>query len=241
MQITVTVNPDIWAVRLEASAAVGQVDWVRRTGGRDEPVGSGTLVWDYTGELNRSYTYIATDDVDTEVSAPTTVTSDRPVLSSTTSPMAVQVDVVDQRPLFGQGRSVWHPVLGRNDPFVTVHPALYPSGLLRLSAPTPTVRGNLIDLLTRGEPLSLRTTCPDRVSSMVFLMLSWSDPFTRTGRKGGPAYLEIDFQQVTEAPGILPPAPDRTYATILAEHTSYADVAASYATYRDLLDGVRVP
>ena len=241
MQVAVAVDPALYAVRLSASGATGSVAWTRRSEGRDTPVGTGALVWDYAPPLNRVLEYIAVDDADAVVSDPVEVAADGPVLSSTRSPMALPVTVVDSRPYEGQGRSVWHPVLGRSDPFVTIHAATYPAGLLRLHAPTHTVRANILELLQGGEPLLLRSTCPERVDTMTFLMTAWRDPFASDRAKGGPAYIEVDFQRVTELTRIPPPDPDRTYATVAADHADYAELLTVYASYRDLLDGAVQP
>jgi hypothetical protein len=238
MEITATVEPSLWAVRLHATGATGAVEWTRRSpGGVDTIVGTWDLVWDYGPELNRPYTYIATDDTSAEVSQTVTVTADRPVLASTTSPIAYPVTVVEYRPLRGEGVTRWHPVLGRSDPFVTIHPALYPSGLLRLLAPDHTTRIQLWQLLEGGEPLLLRTTCADRVDSMTFVATSWEDPFLGAAARSGPATIDIDFQRITEVPGIAPPIPDRTWQTILDGHTTWQDVLGSYKDWRAVLDG----
>lgn len=240
MDITVTVEPATFAVRLEATGATGQVDWFARRLGVDRYVGytaGDGVIYDRQPDLNVTYEYVAGDDLETLVSAPVSVTATRPVLSSTTSAIATEVTVVTVRPYRGEGRSVWHPVLGRNDPLVTVHRALYPSGQLTLDAPTPSVREELLAMLDRGEPLLLRSTCAERVDTMQFIMTAWEDPFRTDGRKGGPAYLVIDYQQVTRATGIVPPDPNRTYQTVLDMHPTYQDILATWADYRALLDG----
>ena len=237
MQLTATVDQDLWAVKLVATGATGTVEWFRRSGGVNTPIGSGTVLWDYTADLNRTFEYVAADDVDSDTVGPVRIDADAPVLSSSMSAIARAVQVVDYRPLSGQGRTRWHPVLGRPDPIVTVHRALYPSGLLRLSVPTPAERQALIDLLRLGEPLLLRSTCPERVDTMTFVMQNWQDPFAGRGRKHGPAYLDIDFQQVSAFTSIAPPDPDRTYQTILDQHATYAEVLQVYTDYRHVLDG----
>ena len=237
MIITATVDAALYAVKLTATGATGTVEWFRRYAGANTPIGTGTTLWDYTADLNRPYEYVATDDVSSEVAGPVTIAADGPVLASTTSPLAKRVTVVDYRPLTMEGRSVWHPVLGRRDPFVTIHPTLYPSGTLRLWAATNTDRVAITELMDGGEPLLLRSTCPDRVDTMTFIVLRGSDPFAGEGRKHGPAYLELEFQMVSEVAGVAPPAPDRTYQTVVDDHPTYTDVLDGYATYRGLLDG----
>ncbi len=238
MQATAVVDPTLWAVRLEATGATGTVHWTRRTsGGTDTAVGDGSLVWDYGADLNRPYTYIAADDNGTAVTQQITIAASIPVLSSTTSPIAYPVTVVEYRPLRGQGMTRWHPVLGRSDPFVTIHPALYPSGRLRVLAPTHVVRIQLLQLLAGGEPLLLRTTCPERVDTMTFVVTSWEDPFLSQGARSGPATIDIEFQRITDVPGIAPPVPDRTWQTVLDDHTTWQDVLDTYPTWRAVLDG----
>lgn len=237
MDVTATVDTALWAVKLTAANASGTVTWLRRVGGRDHNIGTGATVWDYSPPLNRPITYIATDDTSSAVTQQVTVAADGPILSSTISPIAYPVTVVDYRPLRGIAATVWHPVLGRNDPVVTIHPALYPSGLLRLYMATATVRVQLIELLTLGEPLVLRTTCTDRVDNMTFVMTEWEDPFVNDRRKGPPAYLDITFQQVTDEIGAPIPIPDRTYQTWVDDHPTYQALFDAYPDYRAALDG----
>lgn len=234
---TATVDAALYAVRLQATGTTGTVDWYRRYAGANTHVATGALAYDYAPDLNTPYEYIAVDDTDSQTTAQVTVPADRPVLSSTTSPLARAVTVVDARPYEGEGRSVWHPVLGRTDPFVTIHPALYPAGTLRFYAATHSERVALIRLMERGEPMHLRTTCPERLDTMVFIMTRWRDPFTRDGARSGPAYIEVDYQRVTEVPGIAPPAADRTWQTVLDDHTAWQDVLDGYGSWRDVLDG----
>lgn len=241
MQITATAyDSGLWAVRLETTGAVGRVDWYRRRAGAETHIGAvdgDGVLWDYKPELGLTYEYVAVDDVDSVTSPPVSITSSHPILSSTTSAIARRVTVVEYRPYRGDGRSVWHPVLGRNDPLVTIHPALYPQGTLRLWAADNDERLALIDMLRLGEPLHLRTTCSERLDSMHLLMLSWSDPFPNDRRRSGPCYIDIEFQAMSDTPGIVPPDPGRTYQTVLDAHDTYQDVLITWPTYRALLDG----
>ncbi len=231
MELTATVDTSLRAVRLAASGATGTVTWYRRYAGADTLIGTGAVLWDYSVPLNLPHEYRATDDTGAAAVGPVTVASDRPVLGSTTSAFAFPVTVRETHPLRAEGQSVWHPVLGRSDPYVTIHPALYPSGTLVVHAPTAQDRQRVWELLERGEPLLLRSTCPERVPTMNILMLSWEWESWRS------PWLSIEFQQVTESPGLLAPPPDRTYQSLLDEALTYEDLLAAYPTYRDLLDG----
>jgi len=147
------------------------------------------------------------------------------------------VEVLTARPYDGEGRSRFHMVLGRSDPLVSILPAMYPGGVLELLARTPAQRLRLIDLLRRGDPLHLRTTDEARLDTMTLLMLSWSDPYLEDRAVTGPAAIRVEYQRVTDVPALSPPVPDRTYATVAADHLTYAELVTTYATYTDLLDG----
>lgn len=240
--LTATVNTTYYGVRLEATGGVGTVRFYRSRAGEDAYIGSDTgdpaVVVDYEPELNVVWDYVAIDGADTAVVTGITVPSDMPILASTTSALAKPVTVVDFRPYNAQARSVYHPVLGRSDPLVTVHPMTFPSGLIRFYAPDNNERVALTDMLYTGEPLHLRSTCFDRLDSFYFLALSWSDPFVNDTQREGQSYIEVEFQAVGKVPGIVPPDADRTYQTGMVDvFGTYQDVLVTWATYRQLLDG----
>ena len=235
-------NTVYYGVRLEATSTVGTVKFYRSRAGVDTYLGSAAgepAVWvDYEPELNVEWDYIAVDDADTDVVVGIEVPSTAPVLASTTSPLARQVAVISFRPYTSEARSVAHAVLGRVDPLITIHPMLYPSGLLRLYAHDNTARQQLLDLLYTGEPLHLRTVCDTRLDSLYFLAVYWSDPFTSDTQRQGPAYIDIEFQATGRPTGIIPPDTTRTYQTAMVDvFANYADVLITWGTYRQLLDG----
>lgn len=239
MIVTAVVEPSSYSVRLTATAYTGTVSWYR-VEARDVPLGDGPVIEDRGAPLNQPVTYYAVDDVSTVSTTPVTVTAEYPVLSSTMSNAALPVTVVRHRPKDFQGRSVWHPVIGRSDPFVSVFPMTYPSGVLVLLAATNQDRLDLIELMTPGYPLLIRSTCPDRLDGMTFTVTSARDPFQSDEMREGATYLELDYQQVTAvSPAWSPPA--RTYQDVLDEDNTYADVLTHYGSYQDLLDGVRLP
>jgi hypothetical protein len=196
-------------------------------------------VLDRTIPLDEPVTYYATDDLTLKTAPPLTVPSGGlPVLSSTMNSTAYAVTVVSYRPYQGQGASVWHPVIGRSDPLVSIFPALYPAGELVLRVPDNDTRTNLILMLTPGDPLLLRSTCHDRLDTLTFLMTSWEDPYVSPDAQGGPAYLRIRYQRVTDVAPAWQPPPDRTYQTVLTQHATYQAVLDTYPSYQALLDGV---
>jgi len=147
------------------------------------------------------------------------------------------VTVILYRPYEFDGMSVWHPVLNRSDPFVTIHPALYPRCELHLHAPTNSDRKAIQALLMRGDPLLLRSTCDDRLDSITFLPTSWADPLMADAARSGPTRYEIRAQLVQEAPGLVTAVPDRIYADLPPEAATYADLKAMWPTYTALRDG----
>ena len=237
MDITVELVPPQMAVRLTATGAVGDVAWYEDQGATDRAVGTGGVVIDRAAPLNRPLTYFATDDEGSAIADPITISTARSHLGSTLSSDSHPVTVVSWRPLEGEGRTVWHPILGRPDPFVTIHPAQYPAGLLRLLLADAGERERLLRLLQPGDPLLLRTACPERAPTMTFVMTAWSDPFLGDGRRDGRAYLDVSFQQVTESVGLQPPPADRNYATLPLEAADYAALKALHATYLAVMDG----
>jgi hypothetical protein len=241
MDISVTVVGALYGVRLEATGTTGQVDWWQDTGPENRHVGTGATVLDRDAALNRPLTYFATDDTATVVADPITVDAAMPVLASTTTQEAVPVEVLRWRPYRFEGQSLWHPVLGSSAPFVTILPALYPSATLELLLRDATQRARLIDLMRRGDPLLLRTIDPDRLDTMTVVVTGGEDPFLSDTRRDGLGVLRLEVQRVTDVPGITPPVPDRTYTVLAAQHLTYDEVQASYASYTDVLDGTAVP
>ena len=132
------------------------------------------------------------------VADPVEMAADLPILSQTMNSGARPVHVESYRPYRGEGRSVWHPVIGRSDPFVSIFPATYPQGELVIRAADNTERTELIRLMQPGDPLLIRSTCPDRLDTFTFLMLGWEDPYTRDDAQGGPSLIRIQYQRVTE-------------------------------------------
>jgi hypothetical protein len=239
LTITTTPVPSMWAVRLTATGNTGTVSWYRDTATTsDIYLGDGLSLLDRTVPLDEPVTYYATDDLTLKTAAPLTMASGGlPVLSSTMNSTAYAVTVVSYRPYQGQGVSVWHPVIGRSDPLVSIFPALYPAGDLVIRCQHNTERTNLILMLQPGDPLLLRSTCHDRLDTLTFLMTSWEDPYVSSDAQGGPSYLRIHYQRVTDVAPAWQPPPDRTYQSVLTAHATYQAVLDAYPTYQALLDG----
>ena len=235
MIITATVEGG-YKVRLEATSATGTVSWVRRVRGQDKPVGDGVVVVDNTPPLNVDITYSATDDVSTEVAPAVQVQSDSPILSSPIYGDAYQVTVLRQDPLEWEARSVAIPILGRVEPLVSIAPVAPPTGTLVILMSDNGQRLQLLEMLSRGDPLQLRSTCVDVVDDVTFLPTSWSDPRLEQDNPRSLRTLEIEFTATSSAPTAYPPAPARTYADALAVGT-FADITATFESWFDLRNG----
>ena len=239
MALTVAVAPvpAMWGFRLTATGYTGVVSWYRVAGGTDLHLGDGPTVLDRGCPLNEPVTYFATDDLALEVADPVEMPADLPVLAQTMNSAARPVHVQSYRPYRGEGRSVWHPVIGRSDPFVSIFPATYPQGELVLRAADNTERTELIRLMQPGDPLLIRTTCPERLDTFTFLMLGWEDPYTSDEAQGGPSLIRVQYQRVTEVGSAWTPSPDWTYQEVLGTHPTYQAVLDAYPTYQALLEG----
>ena len=238
MALTVAVSQVAgqFTVRATASGAVGTVEWVRDESGRQTFVGAGTDIVDRMVPLNTEVIYVATDDTATAQSAPITVDSTHPVLASTMYGTTHQVTVIAQQPNSWRARSVWHPVLDRTDgPVVSIFEAEWREGNMTLALADRNERHDLIDLLMNGDPLILRSACPDKVDDLTILPLEWSDPYVVDGQWGSGQRLQIRYQSVTDEPPAYMPPPAWTYDDVLIEHATYSEVLGTYATYADLL------
>jgi hypothetical protein len=236
LAVGVSEVPGAWSVRLTASGATGGVQWVRDEAGRETVIGTGLDVVDRYAPLNTLLYYIATDDTATAVSAPITISSEYPVLASSMYGTSRQVTVVAQQPNSWRARSVWHPVLDRADgPVVSIFEAEWREGSMVLGLADRDERHDLIGMMMRGDPLILRTTCPDRVDDLTILPLEWSDPYITNGRFDSGQRLDVRYQSVTPEPPAYVPPPEWTYSEVLAAHATYSEVLATYATYSDLL------
>ena len=236
---TATEVPGTWAVRLTATGATGTVQWVRDESGRQTVIGTGTDVIDRLVPLNTPVIYVATDDTATAVTSEVTVASDYPVLSSSMFGTARQITILAQQPNTWSARSVWHPILDRTDgPVVSIFDAEWRAGQMVLTLADRDERHALIDMLMNGDPLILRSPCPDRVDELTILPLQWSDPYVVDGDWNSGQRLEVSYQSVTPEPPAYVPPPAWTYADVLTAHDTYTEVLTVYATYQDLLAAV---
>jgi hypothetical protein len=182
-----------------------------------------------------SYYWVDADGV--QQTDTVTVYADVPVLSSATGSGFMTVTVVSQPPLRWEARSQAHDVLYRPEPVVTIAPARYHSGTLRLHVPDLISRFSLRALLARGEPMILRTPCPGAVDDVTFLPLRWTEELVSASQPSGPRWMDIEYQAVMDNPFSYRPLPDWSWDMVNAMYASWNDLEESYQTWADLEQG----
>lgn len=250
MPLTVTATPDnvTGTVRLDVTGGVppyvaDAAPAGGRPGYRVRTSWSGTAP-NLTGvdgdlALNTDVLYVVTDARgDQAQTAVVRVVVDHALLAPTDQPLrALPVVVEAQKPNTWEARSVWWPVLGRRDPFVSVAPMLYRAGDLVLRVEDRATAATLLDLLAPGWPFLLRTPCPDAVDDVVGLPLTVTEALAVDTAPTGPTRWTLTYQAVSRELGPYAGDPGRTYATVVAQQATYADVLATFRTYAALLLG----
>jgi hypothetical protein len=236
MVATATVNAD-WTVTL-VTDDTGPGAWYRAYAGQpDLFIGSTTTAVDRWVPLGVPVTWFWKNGTDIQQTVPKTVDADGPVLSSALSSGAVQVVVVAQPPMRWEARSVAHDILYRPDPVVTVAPARYHSATLRLHVPDRTSRDSLRELLARGEPLVLRTTCRDAVDDTTFLPLRWTEELVSDSAKSGPRWLDVEYQAVMDNPSAYTPLPDWSWTDVPLAVPTWVEAVGMYERWADMEQG----
>lgn len=255
MALTATATPDPvdgFYVVLSASGGTAPITWVAYPNGADSYTvprsstdATGRRTVDGTAPFGREVTYQARDAVGATVDVQVTL-DDPPsaVLSDAVDPnLSLMVTVVDQLPNAWAARSVWFDVLDRRDPFVAVAPLRFRDGTITLRVDSSDDRRALLDLLTPGTPLVLRSPCHDNVDDVVLLPTQVGEELTDAGSKGMPRLWSITYQAVTRDLGPYLPDPTWTWQDVPADprNGTWTQVVASYATWDDLLGNVRLP
>lgn len=237
MSATATTDNAQWSVSLTTTAA-GAGRWWRATStGTDVPIADTPQAVDLLAPLAVPLYYYWTG-VDGLIEAPVVqLDAGHAVLSSTLTGVAMPVTVMDARPLSWDGGSVWHNVLGTPAGVVSVIAAPYPTGRLRLYLPTYAARVNLLSLLAGNEPLALRSPCPTAVDDLVILPTRWQDPPVNVDNKGGPAFLEIDYQSLSIVPADYAQPVVWTWGDLEDTYESWGDVEDAYASWAALEAG----
>lgn len=251
MILTVTPMPERFAVRVEVNAAVagvpvqveafpvGREPYAVRFIGA--PLGPSVTVDDEQAPFGIPITYRATQTgepgVVSQTSAPLDVTGS--VLTSVVRPgTGLPVRVIEDRPQDWETRSAWFDVIDRRDPLVTITPMRYRAGEWILALNGAAARAQLINVLTTGEPVMLRSSCPEQIDDVICLPLSFSiDPVIASAPQGTRT-ARVSYQAVTRPIAPFGGTSDWTYAALAARPaTTYASVLAEFATYSALFAG----
>jgi hypothetical protein len=207
---------------------------------------TGRVTYDGLAPFGREVTYRVTDstgatfDLEASLDDPPSA-----VLSDAVDPnRSAFVTVVDQLPNTWAGRSVWFDVLDRRDPFVAVAPMRYRNGtiVVRVTGGTDD-RRDLLDLLTPGVPLVLRSPCHEAVDDVVILVSEVTEELALEAAKAGPRLWRLTYQAVTRDIGPYLPDPSWTWDDLVADprNPSWTAVEAGYATWDDVAADVRGP
>lgn len=242
--ISATPRPDLFAVALAVAGAGGVFTVTAYPSGRPSyPVRVVGNPWetdpspviDYEAPFGVPITYqVSAPNGAAVASAQLAVTGC--VLSSMVTPgQAVRVAVIGDDPHEWDARSAWFDVIGRRDPLVALDVMRYRSGSWTFYAAGNVARRDLIDLVTTGDPVLLRTSVPERVDDVVALPLRMSEsPHVDAG--GGRVF-DIDYQAVTRTGGPFAGSLDWTYGALRTQVPTYAEVVNTFATYRALRVG----
>jgi hypothetical protein len=242
--ISATPRPDLFAVALAVTGAGGVFTVTAYPSGRDpyavRMVGNPwevdpAPVIDYQAPFGVPIAY--------QVNAPngsaivnTSLDVSGCVLSSTVNPgEAVRVAVLADNPHEWEARSAWFDVIGRRDPLVAIDVMRYRAGSWSVYAAGNTARRDLIDLVTQGAPVLLRTSVPSRIDDALALPMRMTE--SPHVDEGGGRVFDIDYQAVTRPGGPYAGSLDWTYRALLTQVPTYAAVPGLFDSYRALRVG----
>jgi hypothetical protein len=158
------------------------------------------------------------------------------VLSSTRLPsIAAAVRVTRDDPHEWEARSAWFDVIGRPDPLVSTDVMRYRAGDLELYVRGNAARAELLELVTSGDPLLLRTSVPENVDDVILLPLNAREE-PLVDNRGGRLFT-IRYQAVTRPLGPYAGLAAWTYADLLQLVSTYDQLLDDFATYAILALG----
>lgn len=190
--------------------------------------------------LNTDVQYDVRDGSGATVTAGVTrIASNDPILSSALdNQYALPVTVVSQKPNTWEGRTRWWDVLGRRDPFVSQAPLRLRGGDLLLST-DPAGRRPVLDLLSSGAPLLLRSTRPDAVDDVFMAVETVREELHNADAPVGHSVFALTYQAVSQELGPFIAAGDRTYTTVKGEAPTYDALRYMFLDYVHMRTGQR--
>lgn len=140
------------------------------------------------------------------------------------------------------GQSTVHQVVGRSDPVVVLRPGGTRVGRFTLACPSLAVSQEVADVLGLAQVLHLRQS--DQANLDLYFITANTThthserDWTQTPQPERRWFLEVEFVEVAWPAGVVVPVTVWTYADVLAGYGDYNAVAATFATYADLLERI---
>jgi hypothetical protein len=243
--LALTVTVDAYAATLTVTGGTAPYMVTASPAGRDEYPVRGTWADGVTvdGDVPLAVPTMWTvrDSVGDIVASDTfTVAANGPVLSDATDPTAfVAVTVVSQPPNTWEAATRTWDVLGTSDAFVSQAPMKRRTGDLVLYVP-PLERADLLDLLSTGAPLLLRSPDHDVVDDVFLAVSTVRDALANSDAQRGGRLITLTYTAVSRDLGKYTSGPVRTWADLPSDAATWADVPTTFATWRDVRSGVQL-
>jgi hypothetical protein len=140
------------------------------------------------------------------------------------------------------GQSTAHQVVGRSDPAVVLRPGGTRTGSFTLACPSLASSQEVAAVLALPQVFLLRQSDQNNldlyfITDAVTSTHSDTD-WTQTPQPERRWFLDVSFIEVAWPAGIAVPVTVWTYADVLAGYGDYNAVAATFATYGDLLERI---
>jgi len=143
-----------------------------------------------------------------------------------------------------EGVSTAHRIVGRSDPVVVLRPAATRTGTFTIVCPSLATAQQVTDVLAQPQVFQLRQT--DQASLDLYFTVDstalshgedvWRD-IPQPERRWSVA---VTFTEVSWPTGVVVPINVWTYADVVASYGDYNAVAASFASYADLLERIEI-
>jgi hypothetical protein len=143
-----------------------------------------------------------------------------------------------------QGASTAHQIVGRSDPVVVLRPAATRTGTFTIVCPSLATAQRVTAVLAQPQVFQLRQSDQANLD-LYFTTDSTSlshgeSAWTDTPQPEWRWSVAVTFTEVTWPTGVVVPVNVWTYADVVANYGDYNAVAASFATYADLLERLPV-
>lgn len=245
MTLALGVTVDDYAATLTVTGGTAPYTAVASPAGRDEYPVRGTWAGGVTIDGDVPFgvptQWTVRDSVGASVSS-TVLTLDAagPVLSDATDPTAYAlVLVVSQPPNVWEAATRTWDILGTSDAFVSQAPMKRRTGDLVLYV-TPAERPDLLDLLSTGAPLLLRSPDHTVVDDLFLAVGSVRDELANPDAPRGGRRITLSYKQVSRDLGEYTSVSGRTWADLLTDAATWADVPTTFGTWRDVRSGVEL-